>query len=175
MESIITVSKSTKLCIAHRLMFHKGKCKNLHGHNYKVTATFCAKEFTSKEGMVIDFGVVKNTVFKMLDDAYDHTTFLYDKDPLADVLKNAGVPVVRTPTHPTAENMCYMFCLQINNILLQLNNGVYCTEVTVEETEGAKANLIVDASLVMQEIKDAIQSNKNAKKDMQEEQDAGKD
>lgn len=175
MESIISVSKSMKLCIAHRLMFHKGKCKNLHGHNYKVTATFCAKEFTSKEGMVIDFGLVKNRVFKMLDTAYDHTTFLYDKDPLADILENAGVPVVRTATHPTAENMCYMFCLQINNILLQLNNGVYCTEVVVEETEGAKASLIVDAALVMQEIKDAIQSVKACQKTVQEEENAGAD
>ena len=100
MQSMITVSKTTKLCIAHRLMFHKGKCKNLHGHNYKVTATFCAESFSTEEGMVIDFGTVKNTVFKMLDDAYDHTTFLYDKDPLADVLESNGVRVA-----PAAEEL----------------------------------------------------------------------
>lgn len=174
MQSMITVSKTTKLCIAHRLMFHKGKCKNLHGHNYKVTATFCAESFSTEEGMVIDFGTVKNTVFKMLDDAYDHTTFLYDKDPLADVLESNGVRVVRTPSHPTAENMCYMFCLQITNLLMQLNPNVYCTKVEVEETEGAKAHLVVDALETVQEIKNAIQS-KCATKNVQEEQDAGTD
>ena len=158
MQSMITVSKSMKLCIAHRLMFHKGKCKNLHGHNYKVTATFCAESFSTEEGMVIDFGIIKKSVFKMLDEAYDHTTFLYDKDPLADVLENFGVPVVRCPSHPTAENMCYMFCLQITNILMQISPNVYCTKVEVEETEDSIAHLVVDAMETVQEIKDAIQS-----------------
>lgn len=174
MQSMITVSKSMKLCIAHRLMNHKGKCKNLHGHNYKVTATFCAESFSTEEGMVIDFGLIKNTVFKMLDDAYDHTTFLYDKDPLADVLENNGVHVVRCPSHPTAENMCYMFCLQINNILMQASPNVYCTKVEVEETEGSKAYLVVDAKETVQEIKNATQGHEANRKPM-EEQDAGAD
>lgn len=158
MNSHISATKSLKLCIAHRLMYHDGKCKNLHGHNYKVTAEFVAQDFDSSTGMVLDFGIIKNVVFKRLDDQYDHTVFLYVNDPLIKILEPTGTPIVKMHSHPTAENMCYFFAVQINHMLLHMFNGkVYCPSVEVEETEGSVAKLFIDPSELLQEIKDVEQ------------------
>ena len=157
MESAISVSQTLKLCIAHRLMNHNGKCRNLHGHNYKVTAHFSVNQFNTESGMVIDFGILKKVVLKRLDDQYDHTTFLHVNDPLVPILEQAGMTVVRTISHPTAENMCYFFVVQINNLLIQLYDGqVFCNAVSVEETDGCEAFVRVDAQGLIQEIKDTL-------------------
>lgn len=39
---------------AHSLVWHKGKCQNLHGHTYKIELTY--KDQLNKNGIVKDFG-----------------------------------------------------------------------------------------------------------------------
>ncbi|MBN1405470.1 MAG: 6-carboxytetrahydropterin synthase QueD [Candidatus Omnitrophica bacterium] len=54
---------------AHRLRGYKGKCENLHGHNWKVKAVFAADEL-DKTGMLMDFVKAKkllSAVLKGLD------------------------------------------------------------------------------------------------------------
>jgi 6-pyruvoyltetrahydropterin/6-carboxytetrahydropterin synthase len=55
---------------AHHLPFYKGKCKDIHGHNFRVTVDVYAKEL-QREGsctsMVIDFSEIKKAIMK-----YDH-------------------------------------------------------------------------------------------------------
>ena len=57
---------------AHRLRHLHGKCEALHGHNWRIEVSVAAKELT-KEGVVIDFGLLKNrveTILKTLDHTY---------------------------------------------------------------------------------------------------------
>ena len=64
-----------KLCMAHRLMGHPGKCKNLHGHNYRVRVRICrdARDVDAdNKGMVMDFGEIKKTVLQKLDALFKH-------------------------------------------------------------------------------------------------------
>jgi len=56
---------------AHRLRFLHGKCEALHGHNWKVEVSVVSNRL-SKEGVVIDFGVLKQKVEKVLK-PLDHT------------------------------------------------------------------------------------------------------
>jgi 6-pyruvoyltetrahydropterin/6-carboxytetrahydropterin synthase len=51
---------------AHFLREYKGKCEELHGHNWKVEVTVEAKE-TGKAGMVLDFQDLKMKVNAVLD------------------------------------------------------------------------------------------------------------
>ncbi|MGQ9647741.1 MAG: 6-carboxytetrahydropterin synthase QueD [Thermodesulfobacteriota bacterium] len=60
---------------AHRLRYLHGKCEELHGHNWKVEVSVAARRL-GKEGIVIDFQVLKQKVEKVLK-TLDHT-FLND-------------------------------------------------------------------------------------------------
>jgi 6-pyruvoyltetrahydropterin/6-carboxytetrahydropterin synthase len=60
---------------AHRLRYLRGKCEELHGHNWKVEVSVTARRL-NKEGIVIDFQLLKKKVEKILK-SLDHT-FLND-------------------------------------------------------------------------------------------------
>jgi len=73
---------------AHSLPGHKGKCANIHGHTYRLEVTVsrqdeCLVAEGSSEGMVMDFGDLKDIVnteiieqadHKLLNDVYDFRT-----------------------------------------------------------------------------------------------------
>ena len=56
---------------AHRLRYLHGKCEELHGHNWKVEVSVVSNRL-NKEGVVIDFNVLKRKVEKVLK-PLDHT------------------------------------------------------------------------------------------------------
>jgi 6-pyruvoyltetrahydropterin/6-carboxytetrahydropterin synthase len=60
---------------AHRLRYLHGKCEELHGHNWKVEISVVSNRL-GKEGVVIDFGILKRKMEKVLR-SLDHT-FLND-------------------------------------------------------------------------------------------------
>ena len=69
---------------AHHLREYKGKCENLHGHNWRVTAQVSAEK-PGPEGMVIDFGDLRralNDVLSELDHTYinEHPYYIYVVD-----------------------------------------------------------------------------------------------
>ena len=44
---------------AHRLAFHPGKCRNIHGHRYRLEVGFESTRDEFVDGMLCDFGIVK--------------------------------------------------------------------------------------------------------------------
>ncbi|MFA5090787.1 MAG: 6-carboxytetrahydropterin synthase QueD [Candidatus Omnitrophota bacterium] len=57
---------------AHNLRGYKGKCEELHGHNWKVEASLCAERL-DKNGLLMDFKELKdklNEVLERLDHKY---------------------------------------------------------------------------------------------------------
>ncbi len=59
-----------EFCAAHILVGHKGKCANLHGHNYKTEVCIKGSEL-NKLGMLIDFADLKIAVNDTID-TLDH-------------------------------------------------------------------------------------------------------
>ena len=55
---------------AHNLRGYKGKCEDLHGHNWKVVLE-ARSQTLDPVGMVIDFKVFKAQLFKLLE-TLDH-------------------------------------------------------------------------------------------------------
>ncbi len=55
---------------AHNLRNYKGKCENLHGHNYTVEV-YLEKKEVGKNGLALDFNVIKKKLNKILD-TLDH-------------------------------------------------------------------------------------------------------
>ena len=63
---------------AHFHPEHPGKCRNVHGHNYKVKVRVRSREL-DKLGMVCDFYLLKNETRVLLEE-FDHTMINDHKD-----------------------------------------------------------------------------------------------
>ena len=106
---------------AHRLIHHKGKCRHLHGHTYKVKAVFSSSTILGEIGMIVDFGLLKNLLEIVLA-SYDHALLLNDKDTLADNLQsfaptNDAPRICLLEADPTAEVVGRQLFADIQHIL----------------------------------------------------------
>ncbi len=98
------VTREIDFCYGHRLLNYRGKCRHLHGHNAKVIITVEASRL-DEQGMVIDFGDLKDVVSRWIDDHLDHRMILSRDDPAVPVLQELGEPLYLLQTNPTAENI----------------------------------------------------------------------
>jgi 6-pyruvoyltetrahydropterin/6-carboxytetrahydropterin synthase len=73
---IACISKTFKFEAAHSLPNHDGKCKNPHGHSYRVVVyvrgPVCREPDHPKEGMVLDFADIKAVWKSHLEPNLDH-------------------------------------------------------------------------------------------------------
>ncbi|SDB03593.1 6-carboxytetrahydropterin synthase QueD [Eubacterium oxidoreducens] len=93
---------------AHFLSGYDGKCKNLHGHRWRVVAQIsgeCLNDDTQTRGMLVDFGELKSELKKLCDD-FDHS-FIYEKGSLKEktvvALREEDFRMVEVDFRPTAE------------------------------------------------------------------------
>ena len=62
-----TVTKEFEISAAHKLKLHyDSPCTSLHGHNWKIKVT-CRSNELNRNGMVIDFKLIKKAVQDKLD------------------------------------------------------------------------------------------------------------
>lgn len=66
----VMVSKEFTFDAAHHLHCYEGKCKNLHGHTYRVV--FGISGYVDEIGLVIDFGDIKNIWKEHIEIHLDH-------------------------------------------------------------------------------------------------------
>ena len=64
------ISVESHFSAAHRLRGYKGKCENIHGHNWKVEITFSGQKL-DKTGMLMDFTDAKKYL-KVIMERLDH-------------------------------------------------------------------------------------------------------
>ena len=107
---------------AHRLKDHPGKCRNIHGHTYRIEVTFWGPLKSS--GIVKDFSEIKESAGNFIDKMLDHTLVLQDNDPLLPLLQEikeknvdelAFLHICIMDTPPTAENFAYMIGIEFKN------------------------------------------------------------
>ena len=99
---------------AHFLAGYQGKCKNIHGHRWRVLLQVEAeklKEDAQERGMCMDFSVLKEALKKVIEE-YDHN-FLIEKNSLKETTVSAlleeGFSLLELPFRPTAENFARHF------------------------------------------------------------------
>jgi len=121
--------------MGHRLPFHKGKCKNLHGHSYKLRLE--VEGDLDEQGMLIDFYDVKKIVNPIIENL-DHACMVYkdDKD-LIDALVKLNSKFVIVNFHSTAENICKYFVDEIKK--LSLPENIKKITARIYETEDSYA------------------------------------
>lgn len=105
--SIIRITKEFQFEMAHALLGYDGPCKNIHGHSYKLDVTVIGdvKEGStdSDEGMVIDFGIIKDIVKELIIDQYDHSLVLNKKMKIDAAQFEFMNKLIIVPFQPTCE------------------------------------------------------------------------
>lgn len=82
------ITREIGIDAGHRVTYHGSKCRNVHGHRYRVLA-HCVGELAEKgeqQGMVLDFGFLKEEMMAEIDAPCDHGLILWADDPLLNVL-----------------------------------------------------------------------------------------
>ena len=115
------ISVEHSFAAGHALRNYKGKCENIHGHNYKVQVTLAGNELNA-EGLLMDFVELRAEI-KGLVEKLDHH-FLNDIPPFDQL-------------NPSAENLAkYIF----DGIEPGARNqGLRVQGVTVWETDTTSA------------------------------------
>jgi 6-pyruvoyltetrahydropterin/6-carboxytetrahydropterin synthase len=119
--SLIKVTKEFIFDAAHRIPDHQGKCKNVHGHTYRVQVTVAIPlcEFKREEGMVMDFGDLSQVVSPAIM-AMDHALILRRDDPFCELLDKfdeSEQKLMRMDGPPTAENMAVDIGISMESFL----------------------------------------------------------
>lgn len=137
--SNIRITKQFTFETGHALYGYDGKCKNVHGHSYKLSVTVIGQPISDttnvKFGMVIDFGDLKKIVKEEIVDVFDHATVFNQNTPhieLAAELKNRGHHVILVNYQPTSENMVIDFSEKIKR---RLPDSIQLHSLKLQETE----------------------------------------
>ena len=139
----IRITKEFSFETGHALYGYDGKCKNVHGHSYKLAVTVIGKPISEegavKLGMVIDFGDLKKIVKAEVVDPFDHATVFNKNTPhieLARELESRGHKVILADYQPTSENMVIDFAEKIAS---KLPDSIKLHSLKLRETETAFA------------------------------------
>ena len=117
------VSVEETFSAGHALRGYKGKCENVHGHNYRVQVTLEGPQLDGI-GLLVDFTQLKE-VMRCVIKRLDHQ-FINELTPF-------------TTVNPSAENMAKYFYDEVSGQLRDLPAGARVTDVVIWETDTAMA------------------------------------
>jgi 6-pyruvoyltetrahydropterin/6-carboxytetrahydropterin synthase len=120
------ISVVTTFSAAHSLRDYEGECAKVHGHNWQVRVTVCAKE-PGANGIAIDFRDLKrlmNEVVGCLDHTYINEVAPFDA------------------MNPTSENIARWLCEELRPKLS--TTGVRLARIDVQENENSCVSFFPD-------------------------------
>jgi 6-pyruvoyltetrahydropterin/6-carboxytetrahydropterin synthase len=117
------VSVEETFSSGHAQRGYRGKCENVHGHNYRVRISLTGPQLDNI-GLLVDFTELKR-VLRGIIAGLDHQ-FLNDLDAFKTV-------------NPSAENLAKYFHDETRRQLTSLPAGAGIAEVTVWETDTSSA------------------------------------
>ncbi len=121
MNPMYEITVKTQFSSAHFLREYKGKCENLHGHNWIVEATVCGENLDDT-GLLYDFKTLKKALGDIIEEL-DHT-LLNDHPEFSEL-------------NPSAERIAKFIHDKLKKHLLE--TGVNITEICVQESETSRA------------------------------------
>jgi 6-pyruvoyltetrahydropterin/6-carboxytetrahydropterin synthase len=140
---MIRITKKFDFETGHALYGYDGKCKNIHGHSYKLFVTVQGTPITDtthvKYGMVIDFTDLKKIVKEEIVDKFDHATVFNKNTPhleLATLLNERDHDVILVDYQPTTEMMVIDFAEKISK---RLPENISLFSIKLQETESSFA------------------------------------
>jgi 6-pyruvoyltetrahydropterin/6-carboxytetrahydropterin synthase len=113
------IAKEFRWEMGHRLPEHFGKCKNIHGHSYKMIIELEGE--VGESGMVMDYYDVKK-ILGLVIEKLDHAFMVCKEDKeIISFLKKMKSKIVIVEFQSTVENICSYFLDEIKKISLPKN------------------------------------------------------
>ena len=138
----IRLTKEFSFEAAHAFGGYDGPCREIHGHSYRLFVTIKGEPSTDpmnpKQGMVMDFGVLKKIVHEEIISRFDHALVLRstaDKE-LLKLLTAQFDNLIEVDYQPTCENMLDDFA---RRIIGRLPEGVTLHSLRLHETASSYA------------------------------------
>ena len=110
--SVIRLTKEFSFEAAHLLEGYDGRCREIHGHSYRLMVTIKGEPESDpdspKYGMVMDFGLLKRSVNEQIIDRLDHSFMMRNTlqgEDIANQLGHRFTRIVLTDYQPTSENL----------------------------------------------------------------------
>ena len=138
----IRLTKQFTFEMAHALPDYDGLCRHIHGHTFHLEVCILGEPLQQpghpKNGMVMDFKVLKNLVQEAFVGIYDHALLLPDTTPadVVNLLQQQFGRVMTLPFQPTCENMISI-CVQ--NLRSNMPPGVELCRIRLAETTSSYA------------------------------------
>jgi 6-pyruvoyltetrahydropterin/6-carboxytetrahydropterin synthase len=137
---LTTIAKDFRWEMAHRLPFHEGGCRNVHGHSYQMWVELTGEP--DAHGMVLDYFVLKQMVDPLVAEI-DHS-FLCDRTDtlIVEFLNSSKLKAVYVDFPTTAENIAKWFFERLAAVfstmkhLCELRVRIQETERTFAEVAG---------------------------------------
>ena len=105
------IAKEFRWEMGHRLPEHFGKCKNIHGHSYKMIVEL--EGDVDESGMVMDYYDVKKMIEPIVE-KLDHAFMVYKEDKeIISFLEKMKSKMVVVEFQSTVENICRYFLDEI--------------------------------------------------------------
>ncbi len=140
--SKIRITKEFKFESAHALLGYDGPCKNIHGHSYKMAVTLIGEPINDanspKNGMVMDFGVIKQIVNESIVKPFDHALILNANAEMAysSEIKTLTDKLILVQYQPSCENFLIDFAERIKN---KLPEDIKLFSIRLDETSNSFA------------------------------------
>ena len=129
--------------MGHRLPYHSGGCKNLHGHSY--TLRVDVEGEPDKDGMIVDFDEISHAVRPLLAEL-DHAFLCQDSDHhVKDFLMTHEMKIKLVPFPSTVENITQMIANHVQDTLFE-RPSVSAITLHVKETTSSFAELRLERS-----------------------------
>ncbi|MBP3425101.1 MAG: 6-carboxytetrahydropterin synthase [Rikenellaceae bacterium] len=145
--STIRLTKEFRFEAAHALEGYDGACSQIHGHSYRLLVTVEGEPLDSpgapKDGMVMDFGVLKGIVNREIVDRLDHSFTIRrtaDNGQLIEMLQRHYTNIHVVDWQPTSENMLHDMAARLIPAMPQ---GVQLVALKLYETATSSAELVL--------------------------------
>lgn len=140
----IRIMRRFTFCAGHRLVGHEGKCQSLHGHNYVLEVYVTGKK-QDAVGRILDFKQLKTRCKDWIDENWDHTFVLWEKDQngLDAIRSSEPHRIYELDSNPTAENMAKHFLEKVCPEILG-DSGATAYKVRLWESEETYAEADLD-------------------------------
>lgn len=132
------LSKEFKFDAAHRIINnYTGKCSDFHGHCWIVVVYIEGYELDERN-MLMDFNEIK-VLKEWINKNLDHSTILWEKDPMISILKEQSQKVFSTKLNPTSEHIAQIILDKA--ISLFNNSRIRVESVEVRESRTSSARI----------------------------------
>jgi len=137
------IAKQFTFEAGHILPNHQGKCRRLHGHSYRMEVAVGVPDNhrvygsgSPLEGMVMDFGDLKEVVKRLVVDPWDHHFLARGDEKILKQLDPNSDDVLLVGVRTTAENLAAVAAMVVYNALRIPGSYV---RVSLNETQDSRA------------------------------------